>query len=114
MSSSEDGTGWKPLGKPNRPRRTGSSEPVSTEHGAFAVSPFVRLSRVHGLSAAGDAMIAVALAGSLFFSIDPSDARWRVALYLVLTIAPFAVVTPLLGPETAVVTSSDGRRRASS
>lgn len=45
-----------------------------------------------------DAMLAVALAGSIFFSIDPESARWRVALYLVLTIAPFAVVTPLLGP----------------
>lgn len=45
-----------------------------------------------------DAMIAVALAGSIFFSIDPDDARWRVGLYLVLTIAPFAVVTPLVGP----------------
>tara|TARA_Y100001960_G_scaffold185655_2_gene194540 strand:- start:2605 stop:3861 length:1257 start_codon:yes stop_codon:yes gene_type:complete len=45
-----------------------------------------------------DAMLAVALAGSIFFSIDPDAARWRVALYLVLTIAPFAVVTPLLGP----------------
>ena len=43
-------------------------------------------------------MIAVALAGSIFFSIDPDDARWRVGLYLVLTIAPFAVVTPLIGP----------------
>ena len=43
-------------------------------------------------------MIAVALAGSIFFSIDPSAARWRVALYLLLTAAPFAVVTPLIGP----------------
>ena len=63
-----------------------------------AVSPFVRLSRVHAFSAAGDAMITVALAGSLFFSIDPSAARWRVGLYLALTIAPFAVISPLIGP----------------
>ena len=49
-----------------------------------SVSPFVRLSRVHAFSAAGDAMITVALAGSLFFSIDPSAARWRVGLYLSL------------------------------
>ena len=46
----------------------------------------------------GDGAIAVALAGSIFFSIDPSEARWRVALYLVLTIAPFAIVAPFLGP----------------
>ncbi|MFT7474411.1 MAG: hypothetical protein ACI81L_001336 [Verrucomicrobiales bacterium] len=56
----------------------------------------------------GDGAIAVALAGSIFFSIDPADARWRVALYLILTIAPFAVVTPLLGP--AIDRSRGGRR----
>lgn len=60
--------------------------------------PFLRLVRVHALAAAGDAMITVALAGSLFFSIDPSAARLRVTLYLLLTMAPFAVVGPLIGP----------------
>ena len=43
-------------------------------------------------------MITVALAGSLFFSIDPSAARFRVTLYLLLTMAPFAIVGPLIGP----------------
>ena len=38
------------------------------------------------------------LAGSVFFSLDFDSARWRVALYLVLTIAPFAVAAPLIGP----------------
>ena len=61
-------------------------------------TPFLRLVRVHALAAAGDAMITVALAGSLFFSIDPSAARFRVTLYLVLTMAPFAVVGPFIGP----------------
>jgi len=59
---------------------------------------FLRLVRVHALAAAGDAMITIALAGSLFFSIDPSAARVRVTLYLLLTMAPFAVVGPLIGP----------------
>ena len=75
-----------------------STSAAKTNKGKFVLSPFVRLSRVHALSAAGDAMITVALAGSLFFSIDPSAARWRVGLYLALTIAPFAVVSPLIGP----------------
>ncbi|HJM28938.1 MAG: MFS transporter [Acidimicrobiales bacterium] len=76
-----------------------NSSPITkTRKGKFLLSPFVRLSRVHALCAAGDAMITVALAGSLFFSIDPSAARWRVGLYLALTIAPFAVVSPLIGP----------------
>lgn len=50
------------------------------------------------MSAGGDALVAIALADSLFFSIDPNDARWRVALYLMLTMAPFAIVAPVLGP----------------
>lgn len=40
----------------------------------------------------------MALAGSIFFSISPDAARDRIALYLALTMAPFAVVTPLIGP----------------
>ena len=72
--------------------------PVKIRKRKFAVSPFVRLSRVHAFSAAGDAMVTVALAGSLFFNIDPSAARWRVGLYLAMTIAPFAVISPLIGP----------------
>ena len=50
----------------------------------------------------------MALAGSLFFSISPTAARSRVAMSLVLTIAPFAVVAPLLGP--AIDRSRSGRR----
>ncbi|MYG94796.1 MAG: MFS transporter [Acidimicrobiia bacterium] len=69
---------------------------------------FLRLVRVHALAAAGDAMITVALAGSLFFSIDPSAARVRIALYLLLTMAPFAVVGPLVGP--AMDRFKSGRR----
>jgi hypothetical protein len=42
-------------------------------------------------------MVAVALAGTLFFAVPVSAARPRVALYLLVTVAPFAVVAPLLG-----------------
>lgn len=45
-------------------------------------------------------MVALSLADSFFFSLDPNDARWRVGLYLLLTVAPFGVVSPLLGPLT--------------
>ena len=63
-------------------------------------SPFRDLARVHALSAAGDAMIILALSNSLFFSMDPNAARVRVLLYLLLSIAPFAVVAPIIGPIT--------------
>lgn len=61
-------------------------------------SPFGRLALTHVLSVAGDALVAMSLAGSLFFDVDPSEARWKIALYLVFTMAPFAVVGPLIGP----------------
>ncbi|MEA3075798.1 MAG: hypothetical protein QOF60_706 [Actinomycetota bacterium] len=69
---------------------------------------FGRLTATHGLAMAGDTLITVALAGSLFFSISPSAARGRVALSLLLTMAPFAVVAPFLGP--AIDRSRKGRR----
>jgi hypothetical protein len=57
-----------------------------------------RLIEMHGVSAAGDAMIAVALAGTLFFSVPIGQARERVALYLLVTMAPFALLAPVIGP----------------
>jgi hypothetical protein len=56
-----------------------------------------RLAWVHATSGFGDALVAVALAGTLFFSVPVAAARPRVALYLLITVAPFAVVAPLLG-----------------
>ena len=57
---------------------------------------FGRLLFVQATGAAGDALVALALAGSLFFSVPEATARGRVALYLLLTVAPFAVVAPFL------------------
>jgi hypothetical protein len=69
--------------------------------GLAALSPegraLSRLAWVHGTGALGDALVAVALAGTLFFSVPVAAARPRVALYLLITVAPFAVVAPLLG-----------------
>lgn len=59
------------------------------------------LSNLIELTAAGsvgDAFVAVALAGTLFFSASVDQARGRVALALLITMAPFAVLAPFLGP----------------
>lgn len=90
--------GWQPLHRQPRPRQGGLSR-----------SPFSRLAIVHMLAVAGDTFVTMALAGSLFFSISPQAARGKVALYLLLTVAPFAVVAPLLSP---VIDRSRGGRRA--
>lgn len=47
---------------------------------------------------ASDAAIAVALANTLFFSAATGEDKTKVALYLVITLAPFAVIAPLIGP----------------
>lgn len=47
---------------------------------------------------ATDATVAVALANTLFFSAATGEDKTKVALYLLITIAPFAVIAPLIGP----------------
>jgi hypothetical protein len=49
-------------------------------------------------SAAGDAMVAIALAGSIFFEIPVDKAKVQVAGFLALTLAPLAVAGPFLVP----------------
>ncbi|WP_231995637.1 MFS transporter [Mycobacterium sp. 1274756.6] len=57
-----------------------------------------------------DAAMAVALANTLFFAAATGESKGRVALYLLITIAPFAVVAPLIGP--ALDRLQHGRRVA--
>ena len=57
-----------------------------------------RLLELHAFNTAGDAAVAVSLAGTLFFTVPSDEASGQVALFLVLTMLPFAVVAPLLGP----------------
>lgn len=75
-------------------RRAASAE------GAEA-SGLSRLIELHAFNTAGDAAVAISLAGSLFFQVPSSggsSSRESVALFLGLTMLPFAIVAPLLGP----------------
>ncbi len=58
---------------------------------------FRHLAQSHAGSVAGDTLVAMALAGTLFFAVPSTEARENVALYLLITLAPFAVIGPLLG-----------------
>ena len=58
---------------------------------------FRRLAKAHAGSAAADTLVAMALAGTLFFDVPSTEARDNVALYLLITLAPFAVIGPFLG-----------------
>ncbi len=68
------------------PRMWRSAEPLD----AYAL--------VHMSSAAGDALVTIALAGTIFFQLPVDQARVRVAAYLALTMAPLAVAGPILVP----------------
>jgi MFS family permease len=61
-------------------------------------SGLTQLLWVNALHMAGDALIAVSLAGTLFFAATTDAQRSNVALYLLVTMAPFAVLAPVLGP----------------
>lgn len=57
-----------------------------------------RLIQMHTFNTAGDAAVAISLAGTLFFQVPSGEARGQVALFLGLTMLPFAIVAPLIGP----------------
>ena len=70
---------------------------VTHAQGAGA-SGLGKLIELHAVSAAGDALIAVSLAGTLFFAVPTGEARGKVAIYLLVTMAPFVLVAPVIGP----------------
>src|SRR6185312_11889550 len=63
--------------------------------GRTGLSNLIELTAASGI---GDAFVAVALAGTLFFSASVDQARGHIALALLITMAPFAVLAPFLGP----------------
>jgi hypothetical protein len=72
---------------------------------------------VHFTSVGGDALLAIALADSVFFSLPVDESRLRVAAYLAFTMLPLALAGPLLvpildraGPRRAVTVFAAGAR----
>jgi MFS family permease len=61
-------------------------------------SGLAKLIELHAVNGAGDVMVTVALASTVFFSVPTDEARGRVALYLAITMAPFTVLAPVIGP----------------
>lgn len=70
----------------------------STHASGAGRTGLAELIELTAVSSAGDAFIAVALAGTLFFHASLDAARSQVTLYLLVTMAPFAVLAPLIGP----------------
>ncbi|MBF8191326.1 MFS transporter [Nonomuraea sp. K274] len=57
-----------------------------------------RLIELSAGNSASDAMVTVALASTVFFGVPVGEARGSVALYLVITMLPFALLAPFVGP----------------
>jgi hypothetical protein len=50
------------------------------------------------LNYASSAAMAIGLANTLFFSAATAESKTKVALYLLITVAPFALIAPVVGP----------------
>ncbi|WP_306421552.1 MFS transporter [Actinoplanes campanulatus] len=74
-------------------RRVGSAR----ARGAANEIGMIRLFDLHAVSCAGDALIAIGLAGTIF-SVPLGEARSKVGLYLLITMVPFALLAPIVGP----------------
>jgi MFS family permease len=60
-------------------------------------SGLARVVELHFVTMCGDAALTVSLAGTIF-AIPTDQARGQVAQFLVLTMAPFALLAPFIGP----------------
>jgi MFS family permease len=79
-------------------RRTGRVVQRMTGASGARRTGLASLMELTAAGAAGDAFVTIALAGTLFFSASLDQARGRIALTLLITMAPFAVLAPLIGP----------------
>jgi MFS family permease len=79
-------------------RNVGRVTRRATHAGGAGRTGLGNLIELGAVNSAGDALIAVALAGTMFFNLDVKQAQGQVALYLLVTMAPFALVAPLIGP----------------
>jgi MFS family permease len=79
-------------------RRTGRGVQRMTGASGARRTGLASLIELTAAGAAGDAFVTIALAGTLFFSASLDQARGKIALTLLITMAPFAVLAPLIGP----------------
>jgi MFS family permease len=66
--------------------------------GAGGEIGMMRLLDLHAASCAGDTLVTMGLATTVFFQSPVGEARGRVAVYLFITMVPFALLAPVVGP----------------
>lgn len=85
-------------GRPPEPAPPPAGGPGEAPFWPWHWPVFGNLVQAQVFHAAGDAAVTVALANTLFFSVPLGEARDKVGLYLLLTMAPFALLSPVVGP----------------
>ncbi|MEV7007379.1 MFS transporter [Streptosporangium sp. NPDC051022] len=78
-------------------RRVGAASRRLTHAQGAGRTGLGQLIELTALESAGDALVTAALAGTLF-KLPVNEARGQVALYLLITMIPFVVVAPFVGP----------------
>jgi MFS family permease len=71
---------------------------VIRDKGGHGEVGMMRLLDLHAASCAGDTLVTMGLAGTVFINVSADAARGNVALYLFVTMLPFALVAPVVGP----------------
>ncbi|HEX4814734.1 MAG TPA: MFS transporter [Nonomuraea sp.] len=79
-------------------QRVGKAARRLTYAGGAGRTGLGRLIELSAGNSACDAMVTVALASTVFFGVPVGEARGSVALYLVVTMLPFALLAPFVGP----------------
>ena len=79
-------------------RWVGRNVGVVRQRGGVGNVGLMRLLDLHAISCAGDTLVTIGLAGTIF-AAPAGEARGRVALYLLITmVPPFALLAPVVGP----------------
>ncbi|WP_404391625.1 MFS transporter [Humibacillus xanthopallidus] len=69
-----------------------------THSGGAGESGLARVTELQASHTAGDTVMMLALAGTLFLNPQTAEARSEVAAFLLLTMVPFVLVAPFIGP----------------
>ena len=69
-----------------------------TQSGGAGDSGLSRVLELHLIASLADTLIVTALASTIFFAVPTAQARGRVATSLAITMVPFILLAPVLGP----------------
>ncbi|GAA4093740.1 MFS transporter [Nonomuraea soli] len=96
--STARGTAAAAKGTARGARRVGQATRRLTHADGADRTGLGRLIELTATHSVGDALVTGALATTIFFGLPVGEARGSVALYLVITMIPFALVAPFVGP----------------